>query len=39
MKVQPLKSSPAKTYMAVKKNEGTSIYRQVRKDLDKKFKR
>ena len=39
MKATTLKTKPAKTYVAIRKNKGESIYRQVRKDLDKKFRR
>lgn len=39
MKATTLKSRPAKTYVAIRKNKGESIYRQVRRDLDNKFKR
>ena len=39
MKVTTIKSRPAKTYTAVRKDKEESIYRQVRRDLDNKFKR
>lgn len=39
MKATALKTRPAKTYVAIRKNKGESIYKQVRNDLDSKFKR
>lgn len=39
MKSKPAKVKPAKTYSAIKKNKGKSLYRKARADMDKKFNR
>lgn len=39
MKATPLRTTPARTYLAIQKNKGESLYSRAKRDLDKKFKR
>jgi hypothetical protein len=39
MKARAFKTKKTKTYLAVRKNKGESLYRNARKRIDKKFNR